>query len=61
MLYDNQEAALREAIEEAKRFIKRANAAFDEKKNHRWASKECASAKRSSLDLTRALAKFRQA
>jgi len=56
---------LNTAIAEAKRFIKRAEAA--KKRNYKgngeyvlWFSKESAAAKRASMDLTRALAELRK-
>ena len=59
-----QEEALREAVDEAKRFIKKAQEALvlqGERGAKYWGepTSEKAAAKRSSMDLTRALAKFR--
>lgn len=60
---DGRAEALREAIAEGHRFIERAALAIEELESDRWAvgSAEFAAAKRSSLDLTRALAKLRRA
>lgn len=53
----SRDVALRVAVEEAKRFVARANDAL---KAERWASVEWGAVKRSSMDLTRALAVFRR-
>lgn len=56
---------LNTAIAEARRFIKRAEAAKKRNYNGKgeyilWCSKESAACKRSSMDLTRALAEMRK-
>jgi hypothetical protein len=60
-LEDRQAIALNEAVLEARRFIKAAESAFAEKKKGMWQCVYSAAAKRASLDLTRALARFRKA
>ena len=58
---DNRLQLLAEAVAEANRFIKRANAALHEKNADPFYSRERSAAKRASLDLSRALATWRQA
>lgn len=58
-------STLREAMDEAKRFIKAAKFALDQKESDNypgdyfWASKQSGSARRASMDLTRKLADLR--
>lgn len=54
--------AYREAINEAKRFIDRAEKAINVigKEDFFWSSPETASAKRASMDLSKALVKIRK-
>jgi hypothetical protein len=56
-LYDKQKDVLRHAMSEAERFLIAGNRAL---KEDCWHNVESAAVKRASLDLTRALAKFRQ-
>jgi hypothetical protein len=53
--------ALKEALAEAERFIKRAKAAIKDLESDEWysSSKELAAAKRASMDLSRALTRVR--
>lgn len=55
---------IEEAVAEAKRFIKKANAHLDRAKKDKYyylvGTKESGACKRASLDLTRALSKMRQ-
>ena len=57
-------ATLAKAIKEAKRFLKAAELAYstecEKGKTYSWGGKNSAAAKRSSMDLTRALADLRQ-
>ena len=59
---DPQEQALIDAIDEAHRFIERALRALAVSSGDHWCwpRAEKATAKRASMDLTRALAKFRR-
>ena len=58
---DTRMRLLAEAMAECDRFIARAHAALHEKDADPFYSQERAAAKRASLDLSRALAKWRQA
>jgi hypothetical protein len=53
--------ALQEAVSEARRFIQKATEALASDVQEPWPCWKRAAAKRASLDLTRALAKWRQA
>lgn len=61
MLSEDRARALSEAVFEAKRFVKRAKEALRDSSGSIYGgSISAASARRSSLDLSRALAKWRQ-
>ena len=57
---DRRHVALQAAVDEAERFIDRARLAMADESPWAWASSRRATAKRASLDLTRALAAWRQ-
>ena len=59
----SKEQALMNAVSEARRFIFRAETALNRHKGQSWwePSKENATARRASLDLTRALSEYRKA
>ena len=58
---DPRSEALIVAIDEAHRFIKQAVRALEDEQPSVWSSQHRAAAKQASMDLTRALAKYRQA
>lgn len=62
MTTNPRQEALREAVQEAQRFIVKANKAFDalEKPMADYHCPEYAAAKRASMDLTKALPKVRK-
>lgn len=60
MLSKERSKALSEAVFEAERFVKRAKEALRDNYGDAYYSISRASARRSSLDLSRALAKWRQ-
>jgi hypothetical protein len=57
---DARTVALRAAVAEAERFLKRAREALADDTPTLWPSIQRAAARRASMDLTRALARWRQ-